>query len=113
MKNYWKKIKKQRKIELNKMKEERNQILELKKKDNKMTKNDEKNLLLLSKENKFNMKKAQYQNSLNDKKLMKNIIKQAENTRMNKNNYNHERIKQMHNEFETNKMKQKLEKENK
>ena len=105
-------MKKQRKKELNQMKEERNKILEIRKKENKISKNDEKNLLILSNKNNLDSKKTQYQNSLNDKNLMKTIIKQAENTRMNKNNYNHERIKQMHNEYETNKMKQKLEKEN-
>jgi hypothetical protein len=39
---------------------------------------------------------------------MKNIIEQTENLRVNKNNYNHEKIKQIHNEFEANKMKLKL-----
>jgi hypothetical protein len=77
-----------------------------------MLKTEEKNLLMLSKENNLDLKKIKYKNALNDKLLMKNIIEQTENLRVNRNNYNHEKIKQMHNEFEANKMKLKLKKEN-
>ena len=69
-----------------------------------MLKTEEKNLLMLSKENNLDLKKIKYKNALNDKLLMKNIIEQTENLRVNRNNYNHEKIKQMHNEFEANKI---------
>lgn len=39
-----------------------------------MLKTEEKNLLMLSKENNLDLKKIKYKNALNDKLLMNNII---------------------------------------
>ena len=49
---------------------------------------------------------------MNDKYLMKIIKEQLNTQQLNKNTYNHAKIRQELNEFETNKMKRNLEKEN-
>ena len=53
-----------------------------------------------------------YQSSLNEKYLMKIIREQLNTLQLNKNTYSHAKIKQELNEYETNKMKRNLEKEN-
>ena len=60
----------------------------------------------------LSQKKLNYQSSLNDKYLLKEIRQQLNNLQLNKNTYSHAKIKQQLNEYETNKMKRNLEKEN-
>ena len=60
----------------------------------------------------FSQKKMKYQSSLNEKHLMKIIREQLNTLQMNKNTYSHAKIKQELNEYETNRMKRNLEKQN-
>ena len=60
----------------------------------------------------LSQKKLNYQSSLNEKYLMKIIREQLNTLQLNKNTYSHAKIKQELNEYETNKMKRNLEKEN-
>ena len=104
--------KKKLKLEIEKNNEERNKALNNKKqfiqsqrkKDN-IYRDKKKNANL-------SQKKLNYQTSLNDKYLMKIIKEQLRTQELNKNTYNHAKVRQELNEFETNKMKRNLEKEN-
>ena len=60
----------------------------------------------------LSQKKLNYQSSLNEKYLMKIIREQLNTLQLNKNTYSHAKIKQELNEYETNRMKRNLEKEN-
>ena len=60
----------------------------------------------------LSQKKINYQTSLNDKYLMKIIREQLNTQQLNKNTYSHAKVRQELIEYETNKMKRNLEKEN-
>lgn len=104
--------KKKLKKEVKKLKEERNKELINKKniiqnqriKDNKYRET--------KKSENLSQKKLNYQSSLNEKYLMKIIREQLNTLQLNKNTYSHAKIKQELNEYETNRMKRNLEKEN-
>jgi len=65
------------------------------------------------KEANLSQKKLNYQSSLNDKYLMRIIKEQLNNQQLNKKTCTHAKVRQELNEYETNKVKKKLEKENK
>ena len=104
--------KKKMRIELEKNKEEKNKALNTKKQKIQ----DQRQKDNIYRENRKNtnlsQKKINYQTSLNDKYLMKIIKEQLNTQQFNKNTYIHAKIRQEYNEFEANKMKRNLEKEN-
>ena len=101
------------KIELKKIKIEKNKELMQKKERIQRFKLKAKNRLEEKKNENLSQKKRKYQSALNDKYLMKCIIEQINTQQNNKNCYNHAKVKQQINEFETNRMKQHMIKENK
>ena len=101
------------KIELEKMKLENNKELMKKKERVQRYKARAKNRMEEKKNENISKKKRKYQSALNDKYLMKCIIEEINTQQHNKNNYRHAKIKQELNEFETNRMKRNIMKENK
>lgn len=101
------------KIELEKIKIEKNKELMQKKERIQRFKVKAKNRLEEKKNENLSQKKRKYQSALNDKYLMKCIIEQINTQQNNKNCYNHAKVKQQINEFETNRMKRNMIKENK
>ena len=104
--------KKKLKLEIEKNKEERNKALNNKKQF--IQSQRQKDNIYRDKKKNANLsqKKLNYQTSLNDKYLMKIIKEQLKTQQLNKNTYSHAKVRQELNEFETNKMKRNLEKEN-
>jgi hypothetical protein len=104
--------KKKFKKEIIKIKEERNKEIDSRKtliKNRRIKDNINRET---KKHENLSQKKLNYQSSLNEKYLMKVIREQLNTLQLNKNTYSHAKIKQELNEYETNKMKKNLEKEN-
>ena len=101
------------KIELEKIKMENNKELQKKKERVQRFKMKAKNRLEEKKNENQSQKKRKYQSALNDKYLMKCIIEQINTQQNNKNCYQHAKIRQQFNEFETNRVKRNIIKENK
>ena len=104
--------KKKIKIQLQRIKEEREKALQSKKLLIKSQKEKDKEYRAHKMSKNLSQKKINYQTSLNDKYLMKIIKEQLKTQQLNKNTYSHAKVRQELNEFETNKMKRNLEKEN-
>ena len=100
------------KFELNKIKEEQNKELLKKKERIHNFKNRAKNKMEETRNENLSNKKRKYQSALNDKYLMKCIIEELNSQQLNKKCSQHEKIKQSYNEYETNKIKKNLIKEN-
>ena len=100
------------KYELKKIKEEQDKDLQKRKERIHRFKEKAKNNLEEKKNQNFSKKKRKYQSSLNDKYLMKCIIEQINNQQINKKCYQHEKVKQYYNEYETSKIKKNIIKEN-
>jgi len=124
-KNQLKKIKKQEKkeqmvqidkmkirMELSKIKEEQDKELEQRKERIHNFKQKIKIQLEEKKNEKISAKKRKYQSALNDKYLIKCIIEQMNIQQINQKSYQHEKVRQFYNEYETNKIKKNLIKEN-
>ena len=119
--NFKKKEKHNKQIKEDKIKL-KNKIIKLKEdkcKDLILKKNFVQNQRMKSNENRenkkkeiFSKKKSKYQSLLNEKHLMKIIREQLNTLQMNKNTYSHAKIKQELNEYEANRMKRNLEKQN-
>ena len=100
------------KIELEKNKQEKNKALNTKKQLI-QSQREKDNIYRANKKNQnLSQKKLNYQTSLNDKYLMKIIKEQLNSQQLNKNTTSHAKIRQELNEYEANKMKKNLEKEN-
>ena len=104
--------KKKFKKEIIKVKEERNKEIDSRKEIIKNRRIKENIHRETKKHENLSQKKLNYQSSLNEKYLMKVIREQLNTLQLNKNTYSHAKIKQELNEYETNKMKKNLEKEN-
>ena len=100
------------KLELEKLKYEKDKELEEKRERIQRFKIKEKKGLEEKKNENLSLKKRKYQSAMNDKYLMKCIIEQLNAQQNNRNCYRHAKVKQEFNEFETNKMKQNIIKEN-
>lgn len=100
------------KLELEKIKNEKDKELEEKRERIQRYKMKEKTRLEEKKNENLSQKKRKYQSAMNDKYLMKCIIEQLNTQQNNKNSYKHAKIKQEINEFETNKIRQNMMKEN-
>ena len=100
------------KFELTKIKEEQDK--ELQKKKERIHQFKEKIKINIEEKKIENnlKKKRKYQSALNDKYLIKCILEQIKDQQTNKKCYQHEKVKQYYNEFETNKIKQSILKEN-
>ena len=101
------------KIELEKIKLEKNNELLKKQERVQRIKIKAKNRLEEKKNENKTEKKRKYQSALNDKYLMKCIIEQINTQQNNKNNFQHAKIRQEFNEYETNRVKRNIIKENK
>ena len=101
------------KLELSKIKEEQDKELEKRKERIHRIKERIKTNMEEKKNENISKKKRKYQSALNDKYLIKCIIEQINNQQNNKKNYQHEKVRQYYNEYETNKIKKHLLKENK
>lgn len=101
------------KKELEKMKIENKRELMAKKERIQRFKAKCKNRLEEKKNENLSKKKRKYQSAMNDKYIMKTIIEQINTQQNNRNCYQHAKVKQQFNEFETNKMKRNMMKENK
>lgn len=101
------------KFELTKIKEEKDKELQKRKERIHRFKEKTKNNLEEKRIENISKKKRKYQSALNDKYLIRCIIEQINNQQNNKKCYQHEKIKQYYNEYETNKIKKNLMKENK
>ena len=100
------------KFELTKIKEEQDKELQKKKERIHRFKEKIKNNIEEKKIENNLKKKRKYQSALNDKYLIKCILEQINDQQTNKKCYQHEKVKQYYNEFETNKIKQSILKEN-
>lgn len=99
-------------MELQKKKEEKNRALNNKKNLIQEKKQNDKKARIERRNANLSVKKTNYKNYLTDKYLMKIIKEQLANQQKNKNAYSHAKIRQEYNEYETNKMKKNIEKEN-
>ena len=100
------------KFELTKIKEEQDKELQKKKERIHRFKENIKNNIEEKKIENNLKKKRKYQSALNDKYLIKCILEQINDQQNNKKCYQHEKVKQLYNEFETNKIKKNIIKEN-
>ena len=99
-------------MELSKIKEEQDKELEQRKERIHRFKEKIKNKMEEKKNENISKKKRKYQSALNDKYLIKCIIEQMNNQQINQKSYQHEKVRQYYNEYETNKIKKNLIKEN-
>lgn len=100
------------KYELNKIKEEQNKELLKKKERVHRFKDRERNKMEETRNENLSNKKRKYQSALNDKYIRKCIIEELNSQQLNKKCSQHEKVKQYYNEYETNKIKKNLLKEN-
>lgn len=100
-------------LELNKVKEEQDKELLKRKERAYRIKERTKNNMEQKKKESLSKKKIKYQSALNDKYLIKCIIEQMNDQQTNRKCYQHEKVRQYYNEYETNKIKKNLIKENK
>ena len=100
------------KLELQKNKEERNKALNIKRNKIRNKKENDNKIKVDRKNANFSQKKSNYNNLLSDKYLMKIIKEQLDTQQKNKNIYSHAKVKQEYNEYEANKMKRNIEREN-
>ena len=100
------------KLELQKNKEERNKALNIKRNKIRNKKENDNKIKVDRKNANFSQKKSNYNNLLSDKYLMKVIKEQLDTQQKNKNIYSHAKVKQEYNEYEANKMKRNIEREN-
>lgn len=101
------------KIELEKIKNEQDKELLEKRERIQRYKERIKNRMEEKKNKNLTLKKRKYQSALNDKYLMKCIIKQINTQQINRNYNNHAKVKKEYNEFESHKIKRNMIKENK
>jgi hypothetical protein len=99
-------------LELSKIKEEQDKELEQRKERIHRFKEKIKNQMEEKKIENISAKKRKYQSALNDKYLIKCIIEQMNSQQINKKSYQHEKVRQYYNEYETNKIKKNLIREN-
>jgi hypothetical protein len=100
-------------MQLKKMRNKQNKELKEKKERIQRLKVRIKNRLEEKKNENLSKKKRKYQSAMNDKYLMKSIIEEINTQQNNRNCYQHAKVKQQFNEFETNRMKRNMIKENK
>ena len=100
------------KFELSKIKEEQDKEFQQRKIRIHHFKEKIKNNMEEKKIENISKKKHKYQKALNDKYLIKCIIEQINNQQNNKKSYQHEKVKQYYNEYETNKIKKNIIKKN-
>ena len=101
------------KMQLEKLRNEQNKELKEKKERIQRFKVRIRNRLEEKKNENLSKKKRKYQSAMNDKYLMKSIIEEINTQQNNRNCYQHAKVKQQFNEFETNRMKRNMIKENK
>ena len=99
-------------MELSKIKEEQDKELEQRKERIHRFKEKIKNQMKEKKIENISAKKRKYQSALNDKYLIKCIIEQMNSQQNNQKSFQHEKVRQYFNEFETNKIKKNLIREN-
>lgn len=100
------------KKELKKNKYEQDKALKNKKNNIKLKRENDIKIRNYKKNVNLSQKKKDYKNILTDKYLMKVIKEQLNTQQKNKNAYSHAKIKQEYNEYETNRMKRIIEREN-
>lgn len=100
------------KLELQKNKEEQDKALNNKRNNIRFKKENDNQKRIDKKNSNFSQKKINYNNLLSEKQFMKVIREQLKTQQKHKNLYSHAKIKQEYNEYEANKMKKNIERDN-